>query len=164
MKKSNTSLPVVTFLLAILYMPSSHADTATATQHLRIIIPQIALIDTDNTYTPLTLIFDPMTEAGDNFPVATATGLYDVSSNIKRLRLHAKINKDLESDYNLTLQVNATGSAYKKLTVSNKRIATLRQLVKTNKSLNYEASATFANKTIPYGDIDVTVTYTLVEP
>ncbi|MEE9350855.1 MAG: hypothetical protein V3U78_01240 [Thiotrichaceae bacterium] len=164
MKLPNKSSNIITFFLMIASMASSYADTATATQHLRVIIPQVALIDTENTHIPLTMTFTPMTEAGNNFPVATATGLYDVSSNINKLRLYGKINQNLESNYNLILKVNATGSTYKELTTSTKRIITIGKRIKTDKTFNYEASVALANKTVPYGDIDVIITYTLVEP
>ncbi len=156
--------PSIIMLFCIVYPISAYADTATAAQTLRIIIPKIALLDTNNTHTPLEIVFDPMTEAGANFPQATASSFYDVSSNIKKLKLYAKINKNLKNDYNLFLRVNAKGTTFKKLTLTNKSLTTLGRLIKSDKTLNYKASPAFSNKTIPYGNIDVVVTYTLVEP
>ena len=164
MKRLNNYLNKSIFLLTSLCIAPSYADTATASQHLRIIIPKIALIDTDNTHTPLIIAFDPMTEAGDNFTPATASSSYDVTSNISGLKLYGKINTDLKSNYNLVFQVNARSSIYKELTTNNKRIITVKQLAKMGKTLNYKASVAQPDKTIPYGDINVTVTYTLVEP
>jgi len=57
----------------------SYADTATASQSIRIIIPKLALIDVNNTSTPLEISFDPIVDAGDNFKKATATSYYDIT-------------------------------------------------------------------------------------
>ena len=162
--KIKTSTTRILILLASLYSASSHAAIASATQHLRLIIPKVALIDTNNTHTPLVLSFDPIIEAGGNFPVATASSAYDISSNVRKLRLYAKINKDLKNDYNLVLRLNARSNTFKELTPTDKYIYTTSAQVRTDKKLNFEAAPAFTNKTIPHGNINVTVTYTLVEP
>ena len=158
--KISLTISAITLLCAT----TSYADTATASQHLRVIIPKIALLDTSNTHTTLQLTFDPVIEAGNNFTTATANSHYDVSSNIDTLRLYARINKNLESNYNMTLKVNARSTTLKTLTTTNKRIINIKEQKTTGKKLNYVASPTFPNRMIPYGDIDVTVIYTLVEP
>lgn len=162
--KTLEKISLTIFSITLLCATTSHADTATTSQHLRIIIPKIALLDTSNTHTTLQLTFDPVIEAGNNFTTATANSHFDVSSNIDTLRLYARINKNLESNYNMTLKVNARSTILKTLTTTNKRIINIKEQQKAGKKLTYVANPTFPNKMIPYGDIDVTVIYTLVEP
>jgi len=142
----------------------SYADTATASQSIRIIIPKLALIDVDNTTTPLQINFDPIADAGDNFKQVTASSYYDVTSNISGLMLYAKTNKHLKKDYNLTLKVHEAYSRYVALSPTAKRVSTQGRQAQINQELKFKLSPTFADKTIPYGNIDVVITYTLVEP
>ena len=155
---------ICTIFSTAFYPALLFADSDTATQQVRIIIPKIAMIDVDNTHAPLQISFDPITDAGDNFSTATVTGRYDVTSNISGLKLYGKTDINLESHYNLKLEVNEAGSFYRKLTTTSKRVSTQRQQAQHNQPLFYKASPVSPNKTIPYGNIDVTITYTLVEP
>jgi len=156
---------LIGIMVGITFYPTVvFADTATATQQVRIIIPKIALIDVDNTYAPLQINFDPITDAGDNFAAATVTGRYDVTSNIRKLKLYAKTDIDLENQYNLKLEVNEAGSFYRTLTTTPQKVSNQNRQAKKDQPLFYRASPAFADKTIPHGNIDVTITYTLVEP
>ena len=149
---------------ALLLSASTFSAEDTTTQPLRVIIPKIALIDVDNTNVPLVINFNPMTDAGDNFATITATSRYDVTSNILGLQLHGKTDIDLANTYNLKLEVNESGSFYRELTTTAQRVSTQSRQAQKNQALNYRASPAVNNKTIPYGSINVTVTYTLVEP
>lgn len=152
-------------LFSTIVFPSLlQADSDTTTQQLRIIIPKIALIDTNNTHVPLQITFNSMTDAGDNFSTTSAIGYYDVTSNIRKLRLYGKTDIDLVSSYNLKLEVNEVGSFYRELTTSSQRVSNQNRQAQKDQPLYYRASPAVSNKTIPYGNINVIVTYTLVEP
>jgi len=157
---------LIAIMVGITFYPTNlFADTATATQQVRIIIPKIALIDVDNTHAPLQINFNPMTDAGDNFSTVEVTGHYDVTSNIRRLRLYGKTDTNLESNYNLKLEVMEVPSAgYQTLTTTSQWVSNQNRQAQKDQPLFYRVSPAFSNKTIPYGDIDVTITYTLVEP
>ncbi len=146
------------------FATEAFADSDTATQQVRIIIPKIAIIDVDNTYTPLQITFDPVTDAGDNFSMVTATGYYDVTSNIRKLKLYGKTNIDLQSLYNLKLEVNEAGNFYRTLTTTSEKVSNQNRQAQKNQPLYYRASPVSPNRAIPYGNINVTITYTLVEP
>lgn len=154
------SLCLTTALLPAL----ANADTATASQSVRIIIPKIAMIDVSNTREPLQLKFDPITDAGENFAEATATGLYDVTSNISRLRLYGQTDIDLENKYNLTLKVNEVSNTFVALSTTARKVSTQGHQAQFDQPLAYKASPASPNKMIPHGNIDVKIIYTLVEP
>ena len=147
-----------------LFSTTIFADSDTATQQVRIIIPKIAIIDVDNTHAPLQINFDPMTDAGDNFSTATVTGRYDVTSNIRKLKLYGKTDIDLKNLYNLQLEVNEVGSYYLALSTTSQKVSNQNRQAQKNQPLYYRASPALSNKTIPYGNINVVITYTLVEP
>lgn len=161
--KQNTIKLALSYCALLLAAPA-FPDEDTATQQLRVIIPKVALIDVSNSDTPFVISFDPITEAGNNFSTATATSTYDVTSNIGALRLYAKTDIDLQSTYNLKLEVNEVGSSFLELTTTAQRVSTQGRQAQKSQPLEYKASPAVSNETIPYGDIDVTVTYTLVEP
>jgi len=148
----------------ILFSTEIFADTDTATQQVRIIIPKIAIIDVDNTHAPLQINFDPMTDAGDNFSTVTVTGHYDVTSNIRGLKLYGKTDIDLKSLYNLQLEVNEAGSYYLPLSTTSQKVSNQNRQARKNQPLNYRARPALSNKAISYGNINVVITYTLVEP
>ena len=155
------------FIIATLLLQAGNAfsDTAIANQSIKIIIPKVALIDTGKADEILTMSFNPMTTAGDNFNPIEATGSYDVTSNIPRLRLYAQTDVDLKSNYNLLLKVKETDTdGFKELSTTAQRVSTQGKQAQTDQALSYQASPVSPNKTIPYGDINVKVTYTLVEP
>ena len=154
----------IIFIMIFFCSKLSYADTATASQRIHIIIPKVALIDVNNTSTPLEISFDPIVDAGDNFKKATATSYYDVTSNILGLKLYAKTNKNLKENYNLKLKVNESGRKYKTLSTTARRVSTQGRQAQKNQKLKFKLTPAFADKTIPYGNIDVTITYTLVEP
>jgi len=158
------TISIITIFITLIACQSTYADTASASQQIRIIIPKVALIDVDNTTAPLEISFTPMTDAGDNFSKATTVSYYDVSSNIAGLKLYAKINKNLKKKYNLHLKVNESGKKYKNLTKESKKISSQGRQAQVNQELKYKIVPAFANRTIPYGNINVTITYTLVEP
>jgi hypothetical protein len=151
------------FCLISLLLPAK-ADTATASQSLRLIIPKIAMIDVSNTYTPLQLTFDPVTDAGDNFATATATGFYDVTSNIGRLRLYGQTDIDLENKYNLVLQVHEARNYFAPLSTIPQEVSLQSRQAQFNQPLTYKAEPATPNKMIPHGTIDVKIIYTLIEP
>ena len=123
------------------------------------------MIDVDNTHAPLQISFDPITDAGDNFSTTTVTGYYDVTSNIRGLKLYGKTDINLKNLYNLQLEVmEVPTTGYKTLTTTSKRVSTQSRQAQHNQPLFYKASPASPNKTIPYGNIDVIITYTLVEP
>lgn len=148
----------------LFFSTSLYADSDTATQQVRIMIPKIAIIDVDNTYAPLQITFDPIRNAGDNFSTTTAIGRYDVTSNIRGLKLYGKTDIDLQSKYNLKLEVNEALSFYRELTTSSQKVSNQNRQAQKDQPLFYRASPVSPNKTIPYGNVDVTITYTLVEP
>lgn len=164
MIKLSISTFTLIFFCTLFYPLNVYADTATATQQVRIIIPKIALIDVSNTHKPLQIHFDPITNSGDNFSTATAIGTYDITSNISKLRLYGQTNIDLKNKHNLTLKVHEARSIYKTLTTSAQQVSLQSSQAQTNQPLTYQASPAFPNTTIPHGNINVTVTYTLVEP
>ncbi len=152
-------------LISLLYTEASFAESATATQTIEIVIPKIALIDTDNTKKPIKMVFNPINNAGDNFATTKVTGFYDVTSNIPRLRLYAQTDSDLKENYNLSLKVLETKtSGYQVLGTDPVKVSTQGQQAQKMQPLYYQASPASPNQTIPYGDINVKVTYTLVEP
>lgn len=162
-----TELPLVIFssIIVLFYSSNTLADTATATQSIRIVIPKVALIDTDNTDKPLSINFNPISDAGNNFTTVNTTGTYSVTSNIPRLRLYAQTDKNLADDYNLQLKVKETKrDGFKSLSTTAQRISTQGKQKQSGQLLYYQAQPISPNKTIPYGDINVKVTYTLVEP
>lgn len=151
-------------LVSVLLPVLAKADTATASQSIRIIIPKVAMIDVSNTYTPLQLTFDPVSDAGNNFSTATVTGSYDVTSNIARLRLYGQTDVDLENKYNLVLKVHEARNFFATLSTSPQQISSQSRQAQINQPLTYEAAPASPNKTIPHGTIDVKIIYTLVEP
>lgn len=157
----------IAIILSIIYSGSSIADSATATQTIEIIIPKVALIDTSSSQKSIAMAFDPIGNAGNNFATADAVGIFDVTSNISRLKLYAHTDKNLKSNYNLSLKVKETngfGGGFKELGAQAVKISTLGKQAQKKQRLYYEASPASSNQTIPYGDINVKVTYTLVEP
>lgn len=165
-KLSKVSIPtLISIIFSVVFYPTVIlADTATATQQVRIIIPKMAMIDVNNTHAPLQITFDPMTDAGDNFSTTTVTGYYDVTSNIRGLMLYAKTDIDLQNNYNLKLEVNEALSFYRELTTTSQKVSTQSRQAQHDQPLYYKASPVSSNKTIPYGNINVVITYTLVEP
>jgi len=159
-------LALIGAIFSVVFYPTVvFADTDTATQQVRIIIPKMAMIDVDNTYAPLQITFDPMTDAGDNFSTTTVTGYYDVTSNIRKLKLYAKTDVDLQNNYNLKLEVmEVSSTGYKILTTTPQKVSNQNRQAQHNQPLYYKASPVSPNKTIPYGNINVIITYTLVEP
>ena len=140
------------------------ADTATASQSVRIIIPKIAMIDVSNTSEPLKLAFDPVTDAGDNFAATTVTGFYDVTSNIRRLKLFGQTDIDLESKYNLVLKVHEARNFFATLSTTPKQVSSQNRQAQFNQPLTYKAEPASPNQMISHGTIDVKIIYTLVEP
>jgi hypothetical protein len=151
------------FFIAVFFCRFSYADTASATQHLSIIIPKIALIDVGNTIEPIQITLEPMTDAGENFTEKTVMGYYDVTSNIQQLRLYAKTNIDLMNQYNISLKVNEVGSSYTELETINKKVSFQGKQAQIGQELKYKIKPIAAHKTIPHGTIDVNIIYTLVE-
>jgi hypothetical protein len=153
----------IIFFIAVFFCRLSFADTASATQHLSIIIPKIALIDVANTLEPLQITLDPMVDAGDNFAEKTVIAYYDVTSNIQRLRLYAKTDIDLINQYNISLKVNEVGSAYTQLETINKKVSFQGKQAQIHQELKYKIKPIATHKTIPHGNVDVNIIYTLVE-
>lgn len=156
---------VISLWLATTLFPAlSYADTATASQSVRIIIPKIAMIDVSNTYTPLQLTFDPVTDAGDNFAEKTVTGFYDVTSNIGSLRLYGQTDIDLENKYNLVLKVHEARNYFAPLSTIPQQVSSQSRQAQFNQPLTYKAAPASPDKMISHGTIDVKIIYTLVEP
>lgn len=164
MKNQITNVSVITGLCLMVTLLPAQADTATASQKIRLIIPKIAMIDVSNTHTPLQIAFEPVTDAGDNFTTTTATGFYDVTSNIGRLRLYGQTDIDLEKQYNLTLQVHEARGYYAPLSTTPEQVSVQSRQAQFNQPLTYRAAPASPNAMIPHGDIDVNIIYTLVEP
>lgn len=156
---------MISLVLTTALLPSlANADTATASQSIRIVIPKIAMIDVSNTREPLQLKFDPITDAGENFAEATVTGSYDVTSNIGRLRLYGQTDIDLESKYNLVLKVHEARNYFAPLSTSPQKVSNQNRQAQFDQPLTYKAAPASPNKMIPHGNIDVKIIYTLVEP
>lgn len=156
-------LKLVLFFIMTLLSPLSYADTASATQHVRIIIPKIAMIDVNNTAKPLHVTLKPMTEAGDNFAEQTFISYYDVTSNIRRLNLYAQSDKDLVKDYNISLKVHEWRSIYSQIGPVAKKVSYQGEQAQKDQPLSYKIKPADATKTIPHGNIEMKLTYTLVE-
>lgn len=156
---------IVSLCLTTALLPAlANADTATASQSVRIIIPKIAMIDVSNTHEPLQLKFNPVTDAGENFAETTVTGFYDVTSNIRGLNLYGQTDVDLENKYNLVLKVHEARNYFAPLSTNPQRISSQSYQAKSDQPLTYKASPASPNKMIPHGNIDVKIIYTLVEP
>lgn len=156
---------MISLCLGTVLLPASvQADTATASQSVRIIIPKVAMIDMSNTYTPLQLTFDPVADAGENFAEKTVTGFYDVTSNIGRLRLYGQTDIDLENKYNLTLKVHEARNFFATLSTTPKQVSSQNRQAQFDQPLTYKAAPASPDTMIPYGNIDVKIIYTLVEP
>ncbi|PID46472.1 MAG: hypothetical protein CSB47_03840 [Proteobacteria bacterium] len=164
MTHNTAHLSAFTGLCLMFTLLPVQADTATASQTVRLIIPKIAMIDVSNTHTPLQLTFDPITDAGDNFATATTTGFYDVTSNIPKLRLYGQTDIDLEDQYNLTLKVHEAAGHYAPLSTTPRKISTQSRQAQVEQPLTYKAAPAIPSKMISHGDIDVKIIYTLVEP